>query len=421
MEQFLNYDYKMHPANIGIDYSFQGFISEKVLRNYLARAVTFANETEESVNLESTEYIRFILNVGAKFIGRLTSPWVVSEDEVSTHKGQKEFISLLHKYDPEIICEACIFENVTKQINSIQIPEYVFEAFGIPIEKRNFSYEKMLFPNKKYLNVFGDGSTPDITNRETQMYFYWRACNFIDLGYEALHMGQVHWMSERDSKFSCFSKVFKMVRAYAKKNARRKMVLINAHTLGMYDENGNLLFDFNEWPMRGVEPEGSVPHTPEEYPQEMILAVNDWEASDWRSCIFTKSKGGRTPSGWACESLPYLFELDNAGPPQIDKKDKPGFKSESCWGYDDISWFANQQDEYRREWLNYAVDWICENDPNGYFELPARRTAFVTSYRNTYKYYAGRNDFGDEETIKEIFKNLREKRNKFIIKAALKD
>ena len=35
-----------HPANAGLDFSFDGFISETVLRNYLSRAMTLGLPAE---------------------------------------------------------------------------------------------------------------------------------------------------------------------------------------------------------------------------------------------------------------------------------------------------------------------------------------------------------------------------------------
>ncbi|MBR7132648.1 MAG: hypothetical protein IKD04_03865 [Clostridia bacterium] len=399
-----SYDYKSHPANIGMDFEFCEKISEKVLKNYLSRAVTMAFETGEAINDNSTEYIRFILNVGAKFIGRLTAPWVVSMAELAEHDGQKRFIEKLHTYDPDIICEACIFENTTDKINEISIPNWVFEAFNMKIEKRNFNQELMLFPDGRLKNIFGEGSPPDITQTETQLFFYWRACTLINLGYEALHMGQVNMIAETDENFTCFTKVFDMIREYAKTHSRRKMVLINGHTHGMYNSRGELLYDFHEWPSRCIEPEGSVQHTPEEDKQDMIFGINSYPVNDWRAGIYGKSMGGKTPSGWECESLPYLVELDNAGGFNPETRDKPTFSWYTSWGYDEISWFANQKAEFRREWLKYAYSWVRDNDEPGHFELPARRLARVIfNGRDTWMYYAGRDDYGDEYIIREIF------------------
>lgn len=389
------YDYKENSANKGMNFEFCETISYEVLNNYLSRAVTLAHESGEEVSCSDIDNIRFILNIGAKFIGRLTVPWVVTKSELETHKQQKEFIELLHSYDPEIICEACVFENITPSINEIAIPNWVFEAFNLPVEERNFSCEKMLFENGLYRNHFGEGSVPDVCRIETQMYFYWRSCLFIDMGFEALHMGQIYLIGEQDTNFKSYTRLFRMIREYARKKARRKMVLINAHAKDIYDSDGNLLLDFNEWPIGGEPPKDAVEHRPDEYPQELYLNISKW---DWP--IYGKSKGGMTPSGWYTKSLPYLVELDNAGG-IFEGENKPQYIS---WGMDDISWFANQNDEYRRNWLKYAYPRVEELDECGHFQLPGRRIVTCKYFgRKTDRYYAP--DFGDEETIKEVFLN----------------
>ncbi len=68
--------------------------------------------------------------------------------------------------------------------------------------------------------------------------------------------------------------------------------------------------------------------------------------------IFLRSKGGRTFTGWQCERLPYLVELDNYG--SSTHPGHPGQGADWVWGYDEISWFANQSSEYRAQWRRYA-------------------------------------------------------------------
>ena len=87
--------------------------------------------------------------------------------------------------------------------------------------------------------------------------------------------------------------------------------------------------DFNAFPLRIKE----VP----DKPQEAILQLG------FSDGIYNRSKGGRTVSGWTCEHLPYLVELDNYGvsrhPGEPNEK---GGNSGAVWGYDEITWFAHQ-------------------------------------------------------------------------------
>ena len=37
-----------------------------------------------------------------------------------------------------LILQACVFEIVSMQVEEVPVPEWVFAAFGQPVEKRNF-------------------------------------------------------------------------------------------------------------------------------------------------------------------------------------------------------------------------------------------------------------------------------------------
>jgi hypothetical protein len=101
-------------------------------------------------------------------------------------------------------------------------------------------------------------------------------------------------------------------------------------------------------------------------PQEAILQVG------FSDSIFLRSKGGLTYSGWKCEHLPYLAELDNWGVSKNPGQPRQG--GNWVWGYDEISWFAHQTKQYRSDWLRYAWDWVRKTDPDGYLQMPGGRT-----------------------------------------------
>ena len=150
-----------------------------------------------------------------------------------------------------------------------------------------------------------------------------------------------------------------LVRAYAAKHARRHMVLCDGHTpRGGLVRDGRLLLDFHSFPLRIME----VP----DKPQEAILKVG------FSDGIYGRSKGGTTPSGWKCDHLPYLVEIDNWGVSRTPGQAKAG--GIWVWGYDEITWFAHQSKEYRSSWLQYAWDWVRKTDPNGYLQMPGSRT-----------------------------------------------
>lgn len=364
--------YADHPVNKGRDYKFNGSITESVLRNYLARAINhfyFENLKEETISQNK----RFVLSTGAKFIGRASTMWNMNGRDEETIERYSEAIADIHTADPEIIFEACIFETTFTTIEQIAVPAWVFEAFGMKPEKRSFSYYAMLFPDGKFIDMWGrGGSVPDMTRTETQMWFYYRAVLFINAGFECLHMGQVHLIGADDAGFDCWTKVMNMIRSYAAQHARRRFVLLNAHTHGITGSDGMLLFDFHRFPIRGVTPLTETGHKPaEDNPQRIILKKG------YSDSLFGRSKGGTTHSGWTTDMLVYLVELDNYcghEPEKIDKADA------QWWGYDEISWFANQPLWYRRLWLDYAYTWIKEIDAGqGRLEMPGTRTAAIRS------------------------------------------
>lgn len=355
-----------HPANKGRSFEFNGAISEEVLRNYLARSIVFSflecDFSKEYPNFVE-DCIQTIIYTGAKYISRAGCAWIPNGKEPAKYPHFKDIISRVHALDPDVIFEACIFETAYPCFGEFEIPAYVFEAFGLPYEKRGFRYEDMLFPDGRYIDHWEkDGSVPDMTRLETQLFFYFRGCLYIDMGFEALHYGQVLLIGETDKDYECWIKVMNMIREYAKQHARRGFVLLNAHTHGIIDKTGTLMFDFHCYPCRPVAVESELPHiATERNPQRTELI------SGWGNSIYNRSMGGKTHSGWSCDSLPYFVEIDNYGcqPPELLNTHVDYYP----WGYDECSWFASQPKWYREEWLGYAINWLKKNDSNGYLEM----------------------------------------------------
>src|SRR3546814_206623 len=138
--------------------------------------------------------IRMLKNIGAKFIGRSLYSWGSEQRfaEPAFWARANEFIARMHKYDPEMIFQACIFEIVTTHVDEVPVPAWVFEEFGLPAETRTFDYKAMLNQEGKMVNHWREGkSVPDITRPETKMWVYFLARKYIDTGIEAINFGQV--------------------------------------------------------------------------------------------------------------------------------------------------------------------------------------------------------------------------------------
>ncbi len=373
------------------NYHFDGAISRAVLENYLARAITMSEFLHGQGNVDDN--IRMLENIGAKFIGRAIYRWGGEAGLENLLVRAKPIAERMHKIDPNIILQAAAFEIVSEQVNRIPIPASLFEEFGLEPEQRNFRYEAMLYPDGHRVDQWRPGSSvPDMSRLETRMWFTYLCQRYIDIGVEAIHFGQVEIMDDRDPDHVHWRDMMQRVREYARRHARRHMVICDAHVPGggiVHD--GKLMFDLHSFPLRIDEVV--------EHPQQGVLKVG------YLDSLFGRSKGGVTPSGWSCESLPYLVELDNFG---RSGREGQNIGAHWIWGYDEICWFAHQSPEYRNQWLRYAWDWICRHDRNGYLQMPGSRT-LAAPVGDVHWYWANTpsdaapTGFGQEETIKAIW------------------
>ncbi|HTU92888.1 MAG TPA: hypothetical protein VMF69_22600 [Gemmataceae bacterium] len=372
--------------------TFDKTMPRAVLESYLARAISMEGLLNGKGDLDDN--IRMLKSTGAKFIGRSLCLWAGEANLLRNLDRAKEQLPKVHQADPEMILQACIFEIVTTQVEQVPVPEWAFTALGRPVEKRNFRYADMLYPDGKRRDHWGKGaSVPDVSQPETKLWFYFLARSYIDLGIEAIHFGQTELMNGNDRDLAHYEQLLTLIRSYAAKHARRHMVLCDAHVpSGGLVREGRLLLDFHSFPLRIRE----VP----EKPQEAILQVG------FSDSIYGRSKGGLTFSGWKCEHLPYLVEIDNWGVSRQPGKAKAG--GIWVWGYDEISWFANQSKQYRSDWLRYAWDWVRRTDANGFLQMPGSRT--MRSPLNRRRWYfantpspAVPDGLGDEETIRAIW------------------
>lgn len=380
------------------DYHFDGTISRAVLDNYLSRSISMEGLLNGRGDLEDN--IRMLDHIGAKFIGRSICLWGHESRLLANFERARAEVPKVLADDPDRILEACIFEIVTAEVDEVPVPDWAFRALGMPVEKRNFRYADMLYADGRYHDQWGkDASVPDVSRPETRLWFYFLAASYIDLGFEAIHYGQVELMNKNDPHLDYWSQVFDLARGYARIHARRHMLLCDAHTPGGgLIRDGHLLLDFHAFPLRIKEVPGK--------PQEAILELG------FSDGLYRRSRGGITPSGWACDHLPYLVEFDNYGVSKAPGQPNQGHGGfDWVWGYDEITWFAHQTSAYRSHWLRYAWDWVREVDSNAHLEMPGSRT--MTSPPDHKKWYYA-NDasaavpegLGDEEAILAIWSSM---------------
>ena len=289
---------------------FDGSISRQVLENYLDRSVTAGyflvpGNPENYLFPFREDDIRMLQNIGAKFIGRALYRW--SEESNLADPAfldyARRLIERMHEYYPEIIFQGCLFEHVSGDVNNLKIPAWVFEAFGLPAEDRNFRVEDMIRrtdPGSEIIMRSARGGTPMINNPETQLWFYFLARSYIDIGCEAFHLGKVELIGRDDPDKSRYAAFLDKIRDYARTNPRRHYILLDGHTpKGGFVKDGASLLDFNSFPLRIKEIEDK--------PMEGILEAGHNDG------IYLRSQGAVSPSGWEAQSMPYLVEFDNFG------------------------------------------------------------------------------------------------------------
>ena len=231
----------MHLRN----YDFRQRISREVLDNYLSRAISMEGLLNGRGDLDDD--IRMLDQIRAKYIGRSICLWGGESNLIQNFARAKQQLPMVHAADPEMILEACIFEIVTTEVEQVPVPAWAFAALGLPVEKRNFQYDAILYPKAQRARSWGNhGGVPDVSQMETKLWFYFLAASYIDLGFEGIHWGQMEIMNNNDHDLAHYAQVFALVRAYAERHARRGMVLCNAHVpSGGLVRNGQLLLDFH--------------------------------------------------------------------------------------------------------------------------------------------------------------------------------
>ena len=375
-------------------FAFEGTMEKETLRAYCSRAVSFAGFCAENCDPDPIfeEDLRMILRTGAKFIGRSAYySWggEMTNAQVEEHyRLAAERAARAHEADPELILQAGVFEIVYRgTVESTPVPAFVFEAFDLPVEERNFSYDDIVFTEgdydvkKKYWGNDRSG-VPDITKTETQMYFYWQITRYIDAGFEAVHLGQAELMANYDaSRYKHWDKVTTLARTYAEEHARRGIVLFDCHTniaSGGMKVGNRLVCD--------IVAAGLVPNETEFLDGAYQCRICHYDDC-WLQWI-GRTAGGKHPLGFDIDVCFTILEFDNYGGngnPGVATPD--GFYN---WGWDDITWFAMQPEEYRNRFLAECSEFLTGNclDKEGnqvYFLQPSFRRVLTDTPTLTYE------------------------------------
>jgi hypothetical protein len=139
------------------------------------------------------------------------------------------------------------------------------------------------------------------------------------------------------------------------------------------DDSNKMLVDFNMFPLR-LQASGSNHHA-NQGAQECVLATASTSDAPYSSSRQANVKNKVSPSGYTYDSYPYMLEFDNYG----HDNSQMG-KAVGQWGFDEISWYANQKAEYRRPYLTTLANEVAGlSAANGHVAMPGKRTAYISS------------------------------------------
>jgi hypothetical protein len=232
------------------------------------------------------------------------------------------------------------------------------------------------------------------------------------MGIEAIHFGQMYRIGAKDTDtfgdvsvvdLAAWQKVLDMITEYAKTNARRGYVIYNGHNedirLTRTDNTNQMLLDYTMYPMR-LEAVGSNHPASNGFQDVKLTQKGNAPYVNEITDVVTRT-------GEDCSYFPYVLEIDNFGY-DASNLDKVNSSGDYVWGYDEISWYANQQRDYRHAFLTNIATTIMNNSgaianftgtPNGHIAMPGKRTAYISKtgaseYRDLDWTIANRNSDG---------------------------
>lgn len=382
-----------------------GALSDRTeLNNILGHAVTASRlDVSDSFN----DDLRVLSRINAHFLGRAAYQWITatSQEEEDAHFATAaDLASNVHeRVGQHVVLQACLFEAIYPQVDRIQVPAWVFEQLGQTVEIRNFRYADMVsdsvkVPAQGLGSPWAGGSVPDVSREESIRWFYYRARRYLEAGFEALHIGQLHLIAGADTGYHAVERLIGAIRSAAVEHARRGWVILDAHSHGVA-RNGRLLLDATSRPLsaRAIMT----------YPEAISLVRRG------------TSLRGVHPGGWECDDAPVLLEIDNwhgysLYPDPVRWLDGEARAGAGRWGWDDISWFAHQSIDDRHAFLSYTDSWVCLQGPEWHFQpavrRPLARAAVVRPDGSRIYYYRANNrsqacedGFGDEAALETLF------------------
>ena len=136
-------------------YQFDKTMSREVLEHYLSRAISMEGLLNGKGDLDDN--IRMLKDTGAKFIGRALCLWAGEANLLKNLERARKQVPLVHKADPEMILQACVFEIVTTNVEELPVPDWAFQARGPASPEASLSLRRHALPRRKAPRPLGQG------------------------------------------------------------------------------------------------------------------------------------------------------------------------------------------------------------------------------------------------------------------------
>src|SRR5216683_3812946 len=104
------------------DYRFDKTMPREVLENYLSRAISMEGLLNGRGDLDDN--IRMLKSIGAKFVGRSLCLWGGEVNLLRNLERARQQLPKVHKADPGMILQGCVFEIVTAQVDQVPVPDW---------------------------------------------------------------------------------------------------------------------------------------------------------------------------------------------------------------------------------------------------------------------------------------------------------
>ena len=157
---------KMHPANIGHDLVRCDGFDDRLRQLYLDRVLKLTMFDGDFKKAMAD--LHTVFNTGAKIVLHATAPKTAGDWDAQRLNFTRFYIGLARSLDPELIFDAYITDRISPTIRYIAIPAFIFEAFGLQPEDRCFD--------------------PAGGELEQKMWYYFRATQFLDAGFESISL-----------------------------------------------------------------------------------------------------------------------------------------------------------------------------------------------------------------------------------------